>query len=107
MPAVPVVSELHVLAARGSGDQAEPDQSQVKTHHPPHCALCTDGLTFSFSVKEEEVDEEKIIPKTTEFSEGVGCYRICFSLTRVGQSLEREVRLAYVWWDQGLGASRS
>lgn len=67
MTAVPVASELYVLVARGSGDQTETDQSQVKTHPLRHFlryALCTtEGLTFSFSVKEEEVDEEKIIPK--------------------------------------------
>lgn len=66
MTAVPVASELYVLVARGSGDQTETDRSQTKTHPLRHflrCALCTDGLTFSFRVEEEEVDEEKIIPK--------------------------------------------
>lgn len=47
-------------------------------HHFLRCALCTNSLTFSFNVKEEEVDE-KIIPKMTEFSEGVGCYMFLFN----------------------------
>lgn len=48
-------------------------------HHFPLCTLCADYLTLGFSMTKEEVDEEKIIPKMTKSSEGVGCHRTCFS----------------------------